>query len=412
MSISAAVLILTIVIIRSFTIHKLPKITFVILWAVVLFCLLILFSIPLFNAALQIAGSVFTITTVWVIGVLAFAFFFGGTHFRYRREYCASLPVDCDTAHKWLKEQELMRSLQIRQSDRIKLPLTYGILKPVILLPKTTDWQNEISLHYVLTHELVHIKHFDIIIKWLLVLALCIHWFNPLVWVMYVFANRDIELSCDEAVVKVFEGRLNPAYALAIMRLEEKEAAPMFNIQSFDRCTFEYCRKFLKEDEKTIGICRDCAEIRVLGYSKMFRFRSIIGGVIIGFVFLFAPFLNQVLGLSIWPFDSIVSIGFIGVIPLIILCYLLPFARKVKLETIMGYFQQKLDSRGEDIGSLALGIQPDSARGRFGASPDVYGRVGITVIELFASFISGPFFFVYGIYKYRQLTAYIKGYRS
>jgi len=195
----------------------------------------------------------------------------------------------------------------------------------------------------------------------------------------------------------------------------------MFNKQTFDRCTYEYCRKFLKEDEKMIGICRDCAELSIAGYKKMFRLRSIIGVAIIGFVFLFVPLLNQSLSLNnvvaiplgnfsltanIWSFERIALVGVIGVIYLIVLCYLLAFARKVKLETLSGYFRSKLDSRG--IVSTQGVVQTGVAMGRFGGSPDAYGRIGITVIEIFASIISGPFFFAHGLYTLRKLSAYVK----
>ena len=415
MSITASVLVLAVVVIRSFALNKLPKIVFMILWIMLLFCLLIAFYIFGLGSA-SLAAII-----VWIIGAFALAFFFIYTHFRYLIEYRASLPVDSDIVNEWLKEQKLTRPIQIRLSDRVTTPLTYGILKPVILLPKVLDLQDEITLLYVLTHELIHIKRFDILAKWLLVLVLCLHWFNPLVWVMYVFVNRDIELSCDEAVVKIFSKTKSPSYALALKNLKEKEVAPMFNIQTTERCMLEYCRKFLKEDEKMIGICRDCAELSVMRYRKMFRVRSIIGGLIISFVLLLIPLLNHILGLndvivipfhlplsiSIWSFNTINSIGFIGVIGLITLCYFLAFAGKVKFENIFGFFQQKLNSRGHDIGASAQALQVNGTVGRFGASPDVYGRVGITIIELFISFMSGPFFFVHGVYKYRQLAAYI-----
>jgi len=419
MSITALILVLAIVVIRSFAFDKLPKIVFMILWAVLLSYLLVAFYVFGLCSASQAA------IIVWIIGAFALAFFFIYTHFRYLMEYRASLPVDNDIVNEWLKEQKLIRPIQVRLSDRITTPLTYGILKPVILLPKVLDLHDEITLLYVLAHELIHIKRFDILTKWLLVLALCLHWFNPFVLVMYVFANRDIELSCDEAVVKVFEEMGSPSYALALKSLKEKEVAPMFNIQTTERCMLEYCRKFLKEDEKMIGICRDCAEFSVMRYRKIFRVRSIIGGVIISFVCFFIPLLNHILGLddvvvipfhlplqiNIWSFNSIVSLGFIGIIFLIILCYLLAFARKVKLETISGYFQQKLDSRGRDISAVSQAIQTDTVPGGgvgVAPTPDAFGRVGVVVVELFISFMSGPFFFVHGVYKYRQLAAYIR----
>jgi beta-lactamase regulating signal transducer with metallopeptidase domain len=72
---------------------------------------------------------------------------------------------------RWLREHPTRRNVQIRQSDKIATPLTYGIWKQVVLLPKTTDWTGEAKLFYILTHEFVHIKRFDILSKWLLATA-------------------------------------------------------------------------------------------------------------------------------------------------------------------------------------------------------------------------------------------------
>ena len=52
-------------------------------------------------------------------------------------------------------------------------------------------------------------------------MVLCVHWFNPLVWVMYILANRDIELSCDEAVVRLFGENAKTDYAQALISMEE-----------------------------------------------------------------------------------------------------------------------------------------------------------------------------------------------
>lgn len=270
MSISAAILILAVILIRQLAIHKLPKKLFIILWGVVLFRLLIPFSItlpaPVYQSISTVVGGAagspievgnapsfpgvglspstppnmgiletintvipdmsestlsFPVASVWIVGIAAIALFFIVTHFRSRMEYKASLPVDNFYINKWIKEQKMIRHIQVRQSDRIAAPLTYGIWKPVILFPKTTDWQDIANLRYVLTHEITHIRRFDILTKWLLAAALCVHWFNPLVWAMYVLANRDIELSCDEAVVKTFGESKKSAYAMALIGLEE-----------------------------------------------------------------------------------------------------------------------------------------------------------------------------------------------
>ena len=105
-------------------------------------------------------------------------------------------------------------------AGRISSPLTFGVLRPVILVPKKTDWTDETALRYVLEHEFVHIQRFDVLSKLLLIAAVCVHRFNPLVWVMYVLANRDLELSCDETVLRRFGGDIRAAYARVLIRME------------------------------------------------------------------------------------------------------------------------------------------------------------------------------------------------
>ena len=62
----------------------------------------------------------------------------------------------------------------------------------------------------------------SIALSLLLIAAACVHWFNPLVWAMYVLANRDLELSCDETVLRRFGGDVRGAYARVLIRMEER----------------------------------------------------------------------------------------------------------------------------------------------------------------------------------------------
>ncbi len=270
MSLSTAILILAIVIIRALALHKLPKKTFLVLWGVALCRLLIPISIPsrfsvytfvdmLKNKASRIdapyiametvrADVVFTdaaaetfspFMLIWVIGALACAMFFLVTHLRCRKEYKTALPIDNEYIRQWLSEHPTRRKVQIRQSDEIAAPLTYGIFRPVVLLPKTTDWTDETRLQYILAHEFVHIRRFDTLAKLLLAAALCAHWFNPFVWVMYVLANRDIELSCDETVVWTFGETMKSAYALTLIGLEEKKSRLSPLVNNFSKNSIE-----------------------------------------------------------------------------------------------------------------------------------------------------------------------------
>ncbi|EOS64524.1 M23/M56 family metallopeptidase [Oscillibacter sp. 1-3] len=160
--------------------------------------------------------AVFPWALVWLAGTLFLAGWFAVSYFRCRREFRMSLPVGGGLAARW---QETHPRISVRVSDRISGPLTYGFLRPVILLPKGMDWENETALTHILAHEYVHIRHLDGLTKLVLAGTLCVHWWNPAVWLMAVLANRDLELACDEAVVR----RLGDpaAYARTLLAMEE-----------------------------------------------------------------------------------------------------------------------------------------------------------------------------------------------
>ena len=154
------------------------------------------------------------------MGAAVCAVVFAAAYGRCCREFRASFPVESEVTRRWLQSHPLRRTVAIRQSGRISSPLTFGVLRPVILVPKKTDWTDETALRYVLEHEFVHIQRFDVLSKLLLIAAVCVHRFNLLVWVMYVLANRDLELSCDETVLRRFGGDVRAAYARVLIRME------------------------------------------------------------------------------------------------------------------------------------------------------------------------------------------------
>ncbi len=92
----------------------------------------------------------------------------------------------------------------------------------MILLPATVDWADEETLIYVFTHELAHIRRLDALWKPLLAAVACLHWFDPLVWLMLALAGRDMELACDEAVVRALGREARKGYARALLTMEER----------------------------------------------------------------------------------------------------------------------------------------------------------------------------------------------
>ncbi|MCI9176709.1 MAG: hypothetical protein HFH49_17660, partial [Lachnospiraceae bacterium] len=158
-------------------------------------------------------------------GVLFSGGFYLKAYLKYRRLFCASLPAEDPKVLEWVQSVPLKRKLKVRSLDLIGTPMTYGVLRPVILLPKGIQWEDSRQMEFVLTHELIHVRRFDAVWKFFLLSAACIHWFNPLVWLMQILANRDLELACDEEVIEQFGQDSRKAYAMSLISLAERKGS-------------------------------------------------------------------------------------------------------------------------------------------------------------------------------------------
>lgn len=102
----------------------------------------------------------------------------------------------------------------IYESEFVDSPFVFGVVKPNIYLPMHMD---EGTAAYVIAHECAHLARRDHWWKVLGYLVLALHWFNPLVWVAYILFCRDIELACDEKVVKGLDGAARADYSQALL---------------------------------------------------------------------------------------------------------------------------------------------------------------------------------------------------
>ena len=308
MSFAGAVMILVVTVIRALVIYRVPKKTFMVLWGITLARLLIPFSAPsafsvytflgkkepvisivgdtavtTFGPAIQegqmttapnyishseVAVPIWAI--IWAIGALICAVVFSITYWKCYKEFQTSLPIDNDFTRNWLSSHHIKRSIQIRQSELVSAPLTFGILRPVILMPKTTDWNDEKTLQYVLEHEFVHIRRFDTITKLILLIALCVHWFNPFVWVMYVLANRDIELSCDETVLHLFGENTKASYARTLIGMEEIKSGITPLCNNFSKNALEERMTAIMKTKKSTVLSIALAVLIVAGTATAF----------------------------------------------------------------------------------------------------------------------------------------------
>ena len=138
------------------------------------------------------------LTIVWIIGILLLVAY---TIISYRR-----LHREIDTAVHYKDN--------IFQSENVSSPFVLGIINPRIYLPFS---MNEQDLEHVVAHEQAHIHRKDHWWKPLGFLLLTIHWFNPLMWLAYVLLCRDIELACDEKVIKELGNEQRADYMQALV---------------------------------------------------------------------------------------------------------------------------------------------------------------------------------------------------
>jgi len=101
-------------------------------------------------------------------------------------------------------------------ADDVVSPFVMGFFRPVIYLPGSLDaWERT----FIIAHERHHIRRGDHIFKFVGFLALTIHWFNPLVWGAFVLASRDMEMSCDEAVIRKYGEDVRADYSASLLNL-------------------------------------------------------------------------------------------------------------------------------------------------------------------------------------------------
>lgn len=300
MSLSESLFIISVALIRILRLDFMAKVHRLFLWCGVVFNLLLPWRLPvkynlfsliqylknmLEQKQVHINGSGFIqeisresryaqkneiLSLIWAIGAAMVAAYFLHTHIRYRRIYKQALPTQNLYVNEWLRKNRLKRNITILVSDRVVSPLTYGLLKPIIILPRMVLALEQRQLEYILNHEGVHIRQCHVFLKWVSVLCVCIHWFNPTVWLAYMLISKDIELACDEQVLWELQAEDKKKYALLLIQLEAMKS----------NC-FPLCN----------GFCRNLCEERIIAImknKKLSKQSHILAGLIV--IMLIAAF--------------------------------------------------------------------------------------------------------------------------
>ncbi len=145
-------------------------------------------------------------TNLWVVGMAVMVSYAICSYLTLWRKVREAVPETCCVPASERRN--------IRYSDRISTPFILGIIRPRIYLPYSLDADDKA---YVIAHERVHLKRLDHWWKPLGYLLLSVYWFNPLLWVAYILLCRDIELACDEKVIREMGIQERKAYSNALI---------------------------------------------------------------------------------------------------------------------------------------------------------------------------------------------------
>lgn len=163
----------------------------------------------------------YVLVCIWGLGMAVFAGWqaFAYWKFAYLLRLSAT-PAERDTLRRVFAEQKqslgIRRDIPLVVTPAADCPMLAGFLKPTLYLPDEALSEQEAM--FIFRHELTHYKRGDLWLKLLLTAAKTVHWFNPLVYLMARFAQEDIELACDDAVVRGMDSAQRRAYGETILR--------------------------------------------------------------------------------------------------------------------------------------------------------------------------------------------------
>ncbi|MCH5345406.1 MAG: hypothetical protein J1E64_15380 [Acetatifactor sp.] len=159
------------------------------------------------------------IPVAYILGLLVTAGILGWQKYAYAQKLKNGFLVEQNETVNTILRSMGMGHVLVFTSDGIATPLVCGLLNPRIYLPTQMDFQNKMLLRHVLVHETTHIRRRDNWMKGILLIVLCLNWYNPLVWLMAVCLASDLEAACDAAVLKTCGEEERKDYAASLLAM-------------------------------------------------------------------------------------------------------------------------------------------------------------------------------------------------
>ncbi len=155
---------------------------------------------------------------LWTAGMAVLSGVYVIQFLRLRRKLAAAIWVE---EAGWSEGRRNKEKIAVRETDQIDGAFVLGIVRPVIYLPSGLEDENR---EYVLHHESVHVRRKDYAVKLLGILAVTVHWFNPFAWIGFWTMCEDMEMSCDEQVLKDMGRDKKKAYSQVLLSETERRS--------------------------------------------------------------------------------------------------------------------------------------------------------------------------------------------
>lgn len=212
------------------------------------------------------------ITLVYFIGIIVTVCILLSQKYHYTKHLKNSLLVEHNETINALLRDMGMGHILVFTNDEIASPLVCGLLAPRIYLPTRMDFGNTELLGHILCHETMHIRRRDNWIKFVMLIALCLHWFNPLVWLMSKYLASDLEMACDEAVLRLHDNdeESKKSYAFSLLAMAITGNRPTLLYSAFSKTEVEKRIQNVLHYQKTSALLLAFSVCFVLSGSVVF----------------------------------------------------------------------------------------------------------------------------------------------
>ena len=289
MSISASVMVIIVLLVRFFGKKHFSKTVIITLWNLILIRALVPFQIPLGNMPLwkqEDGGTVFSqiaipryeigkisaaglantteklsnplqleriLLPLWLGGALVLFLCFAVIYIKEYRLLRSCVPIQNEAAERLIRNMSLHRKIRLYEGRSFRSPVTYGVLRPKIILPENLADVSRVDMRNMIAHELVHIQRCDVGKRFAMIVALCVHWFNPLIWAMYHCYLEDQEMACDERVLRNMDGDVSKSYVYTMIKMASGGSS-LWATTGFMRQSAEKRRILEAMHQKRMGI--------------------------------------------------------------------------------------------------------------------------------------------------------------